>query len=154
MFKNQLLSSLLLLCLAACGNPAAVKETATATKTEDAPVAIVGNDSDEHGCKASAGYQWSMVKKECIQVFNAGIRLDAKGKDIDKTTSAFVVFKSTEDDAQAELFLPSAKASILLQKEGKNNAGTWKNVDYILTQWKGMYSLEDNKKVLLYQGGM
>jgi hypothetical protein len=152
MLKNQLLSSIFLLFVAACGNTVAVKETAK-TQTETAPAPpIVGNDSDEHGCKGSAGFQWSVVKNECIQIFNTGIRLNPKAKNLDQTTSAFVVFKSDDDDAQAELFIPSSKASIILQKEGKDNAGTWKNADYILTQWKGMYSVEDNKKTLLYQG--
>jgi hypothetical protein len=152
MFKNQLLSSVLLLFFTACGNPSAVKETTTA-KTETAPTpSIVGNDADEHGCKGSAGFQWSVIKNECIQIFNTGIRLNPKAKDLDQTTSAFVVFKSDDDDAQAELFLPTSKVSIILQKEGKNDAGTWKNADYTLTQWKGMYSLEDSKKTLLYQG--
>jgi hypothetical protein len=28
---------------------------------------IVGNDSDEHGCKASAGYSWCGEREECIK---------------------------------------------------------------------------------------
>ena len=28
---------------------------------------IVGNDSDEHGCKASAGYVWNEEKQECVR---------------------------------------------------------------------------------------
>jgi hypothetical protein len=39
-----------------------------------------------------------------------------------------------------------------LTKEKKESAGTWKNANYVLTQWKGMYSLSDNKKTLLYEG--
>lgn len=30
---------------------------------------IVGNDSDEHGCKASAGYSWCEGKNECIRLW-------------------------------------------------------------------------------------
>jgi hypothetical protein len=30
---------------------------------------IVGNDSDEHGCKASAGYSWCEAKQKCIRLW-------------------------------------------------------------------------------------
>ena len=110
------------------------------------------SDSDAHGCKASAGCTWLVAKNECIRIFETGIRLDAKAKDLDKSLSAFVVFKSDEEDDKAESYLPNEKTSILLDREKKDGAGKWENAAYILTQWKGMYSLEDKKKVLLYQG--
>jgi hypothetical protein len=113
---------------------------------------MVGGDSDEHGCKGSAGYSWSVVKNECIRIFTDGVRLDPKATDLDKTLSAFVVFKSDTDDMQAELFIPNVAKSVILNKEKKESAGTWKNANYVLTQWKGMYSLEDSHKKLLYQG--
>ena len=31
------------------------------------PGPIVGNDSDSHGCKGSAGYSWCDAKQECIR---------------------------------------------------------------------------------------
>jgi Protein of unknown function (DUF3828) len=133
--------------LSACSN-----NKPNEAKAEKVATPMVGGDLDAHGCKASAGYTWSVVKNECIRLFEVGIRLDAQAANIDKTTSASVVFKSDDDDAQAELFLPNEKTSILLAKEKKEDAGTWKNEKYTLTQWKGMYSLEDSKKTLLYQG--
>ncbi len=141
-------------CLSACtGTPK--KEATQTTKTDSASVVeplIVGGDADEHGCKASAGYTWSVVKNECIRIFEAGIRLDAKAADLDKTTSAFIVFKSETDEAQAELYLPSEKKSVLLTQDKKNGAGKWANETYVLTQWKGMYTLEDSHKKVLYEG--
>lgn len=116
------------------------------SKKENAP--IVGGDSDEHGCKPSAGYQWSSLKNECIRIFESGIRLDPKAAKLNKTLSAFVVFKSDKDDAQAEIFVPASKKSILLKKD---KGQTWKNANYILTNKKGVYSLESSKKALLYQ---
>lgn len=142
------------ICLSSC-TETPKKETTETTKTETAPVVeppIVGGDADEHGCKASAGYTWSVVKNECIRVFEAGIRLDAKAADLDKTLSAFIVFKSETDEAQAELYLPSEKKSVLLAQDKKNGAGKWTNEAYVLTQWKGMYTLEDSHKKVLYEG--
>lgn len=31
--------------------------------------ALVGNDSDEFGCKASAGYSWCALKDKCIRTW-------------------------------------------------------------------------------------
>jgi hypothetical protein len=137
------------LCLSACTE--VPKKEAAKTEAPPSP-AIVGADSDEHGCKGSAGYTWSVVKNECIRIFESGIRLDAKAPDIDKTTSAFVVFKSETDEAQAELYLPTSKTSILLAQDKKVGSGKWANKDYVLSQWKGVYTLEDSKKKELYQG--
>ena len=33
------------------------------------PPVIVGNDSDAHGCKASAGYSWCDVKQKCLRTW-------------------------------------------------------------------------------------
>lgn len=30
---------------------------------------LVGNDSDEHGCKASAGYSWCENKQKCLRIW-------------------------------------------------------------------------------------
>ena len=149
MFKNSLLFALCLV-FASCADKPKPAEAAKTEKLPEAP--MVGGDSDAHGCKASAGYTWSVVKNECIRIFETGIRLDAKAKDLDKSLSAFIVFKSDEEDDKAELYLPNEKTSILLDREKKDGAGKWENANYILTQWKGMYSLEDKKKVMLYQG--
>lgn len=111
----------------------------------------VGGDRDKHGCIGSAGYQWSELRGECIRLFEVGIRLDPQAKDLNQTTSAFIVFNSMDEDAKVELFLPGEKA-VLLPKVGKDDAGTWKNKKYVLKQWRGMYSLENSSKKLLYQG--
>lgn len=36
--------------------------------------ALVGADRDENNCIGSAGYTWSELKQECIQVFEVGKR--------------------------------------------------------------------------------
>jgi hypothetical protein len=146
------------LCLSAC-TETPKKAAPESAKTEAAPITppvvgepIVGGDSDEHGCKGSAGYTWSVVKNECIRIFESGIRLDPQAADLDKGLSAFVVFKSENEDAQAELYVPNQKGTILLAKDKKDERGKWSNADYILSQWKGMYTLENSKKKVLYQG--
>ena len=123
----------------------------TACTAQNHPNQAIGGDRDAHGCIGSAGYVWSALKGDCIRLFEDGIRLNPQDKSLDQTTSAFIVFKSPDEDAQAELFLPGQPA-VLLPRVGKNDAGTWKNKKWVLKQWRGMYSLEDRKGKLLYQG--
>jgi len=137
-------------CLILAGCSGSGSEAPQNTATENTP--MVGSDADDHGCKASAGYQWSVVKNECIRVFEAGIRMDPQAEGLDKALSAFVVFKSDEEDAQAELYLPGQPKSMLLDKTATEDAGTWKNEAYILSQWRGMYTLDDAGGKTLYQG--
>jgi hypothetical protein len=115
------------------------------------PGVKTGGDRDEHGCIGSAGYTWSPLLKKCIRVFESGIRLNPQASALNPTLSAFIVFKSAEDDAVAELHLPGAKKTIAMPKSGKDDAGTWKSETHTLTQWRGMYTLEDSKGQVLYQ---
>jgi hypothetical protein len=138
------------LVASACNNTK--KESSIEDQAEKQEIPKVGDDTDAHGCKASAGFQWSVVKNECIRLFEEGIALEAKAEGLDKGLVAYVVFKSDTEDTQAELFLPGKVAAIFLEKTQEESAGMWRNPEYTLIQWKGMYSLEDSEKTLLYQG--
>lgn len=35
--------------------------------TSDPPPIVVGSDSDVHGCKASAGYEWCALEQDCVR---------------------------------------------------------------------------------------
>lgn len=107
-----------LMLFSACGQPA--EKSKQDAKHE--PV-TVGADKDEHGCIGSAGYTWSQLKKECIQTFNVGFRLNPvaidKGREV---VSAFVLM--SDDQAKVELFLPDdGQHSVLLNKTGELNYG-------------------------------
>lgn len=110
---------------------------------------IVGNDADEHGCKASAGYRWSVLRNDCIRIFEAGVRLDPVAKDLEQSLSAFVVVKTDSSDQEMELFVPYDEQTIIVKKEATDK---WKNDKYVLTKAKDTYSIEDANKKLLYKG--
>ena len=44
---------------------------------------IVGNDSDIHGCKASAGYSWCDVKSKCLRTWEEPCTVPIVGNDSD-----------------------------------------------------------------------
>jgi hypothetical protein len=153
-FIAQMLLACIIFVSSCAEKPIKPSNPASPTPASKPEVPMVGGDQDAHGCKPSTGYQWSEIRGKCIRVFESGIRLDAKAAGLDTATSAFIVFKSDEDDTLVELFMPSEAGSQMLKldKAADNGAGTWKSAKYKLTQWKGMYTLEDAKGKLLYQG--
>ncbi|MFH1520034.1 MAG: hypothetical protein ABID61_00140 [Candidatus Micrarchaeota archaeon] len=44
-----------------------VNDTDTGNNTTVITPPLVGNDSDEHGCKGSAGYKWCDISQKCIR---------------------------------------------------------------------------------------
>jgi hypothetical protein len=141
--KNTILTLAFIIVAFSCANKVNPKEDLKEVVKQETTPQIVGNDQDEHGCKASAGYTWSVLRKECIRVFE-GTRLDHTEQD-DKsyTTSAFVVFE--EQGNKAELFLDTQKESIILER--KSESQPWVKDDWQLISWKG-YVLKKGKKIV------
>ena len=97
---NMKVVSMCLICagalLTGCGN-GGKKEAETSERKEKE--AVVGSDKDEHGCIASAGYTWSEVQKDCIHLWEKGVRMNAVD---DAGKTLFLVF--SPDSTQVELF--------------------------------------------------
>ena len=90
-----------LLCVGAlfvaCGSKS--RKTAEVVGQADT-VHVVGDDKDKHGCIASAGYTWSETQKDCIRLWEKGVRMNAVD---DAEKMLFLVF--SPDSTQVELFL-------------------------------------------------
>lgn len=96
---------------------------------------MVGNDRDPHGCIPSAGYSWSEVRKDCIQVFNDGVQVvDSR---CDSTLATYAVFAS--DSSRVEIFAPYTEKNAILSRKGKS--GTWTNGKQTLAQVHGKLTL-------------
>ena len=89
-----------LLCVGAlfvaCGSKS--RKTAEVAGQADT-VHVVGDDKDKHGCIASAGYTWSEAQKDCIRLWEKGVRMNAVD---DAEKMLFLVF--SPDSTQVELF--------------------------------------------------
>lgn len=72
---------------------------------------LVGGDQDNHGCLGSAGYTWSRAMKDCVRVFEVGVRADAVGRNFG---AVFIVF--SPDSAKAELFFADGRKTPLLDR--------------------------------------
>ena len=102
---------------------------------------VVGGDVDTHGCKPSAGYTWSSLKKECVRLFEVGTKLAHTEDGKTYSTVSYVIFEGN----QAELFLDTQKEPILLER--KSEGDSWTKDDYQLIPWKG-YVLKKNGKII------
>lgn len=89
--------------------------------TDTTDGATLGGDRDSHGCIGSAGYTWSEVQKDCIRLWEKGIRLEDVN---DGGRSAFIVF--SPDSTQAELFFSDgSETEILFRRTTPAGAHVW-----------------------------
>jgi hypothetical protein len=99
--KKLLLLPALLLLFTSCDFMLKEREDDEVEAKADKNV-VLGHDKDDKGCVTSAGYKWSVLRKECIRVFEEGYRLNSadslKAEDI--AASAFVVFDKNEEQAE------------------------------------------------------
>ncbi len=148
MRNKGLLAILLALLLTSCDFILKDKKDLPQDKTEfitNGGKEVIG-DTDKNGCTTSAGYKWSSLRKDCIRVFEEGFRLNPIEDQVgsfeneleDNDVSCFVIF--SQDRKQAEVFLPLAKESIILNSDTSNKIYTNKN-------WK----LQKENLLLSYQ---
>ena len=126
--KKTFTLSVVALAFTACNN-STPQQTDNAAEEPTTPQqeTMVGGDRDEHGCIGSAGYTWSALRGECIQVFEVGIRLNPEDiKEEGTVISAFIVSKEG-DNSQVELFITNEEQSLILKQEAD---GTFKNGKY------------------------
>ena len=138
------------LIIAACATQPSKNVTKEDVKIEETPK-VVGNDADEHGCKPSTGYQWSVLKNECIRIFEAGIRLNPKAANLDQTTSTFIIFKSENEISQVEVFMPTKNSFILSLNEDNSKQTKWVDKEFSLITDHQQYRLYDANNKLLYE---
>jgi hypothetical protein len=120
-----------LVTLVSCSKKMESKKTPIAIRDTTSKVILVGGDLDVHGCKSSAGYTWSVLKKECVRVFEVGTRLQSNQND---ASSAFVIFETNGN--KAELFTTLEKNSLILERKAEGQP--WINGDWQLIPWKGL----------------
>ncbi len=84
---------------------------------------LLGGDRDDHGCIGSAGYTWSAVRQDCIQIFEQGVRTES----VDGDGAAFIVF--SPDSAQVELFFSDGRPNEILDRRALPDGGYAWNVE-------------------------
>jgi hypothetical protein len=142
--KKIILLGLVLLLATACAKKVAPNvEEQQSIGTVEKNI-VVGDDRDAHGCIGSAGYTWSKLKQECVQIFDAGIRLNHIVEDSNNySTSAFVILDEASN--KAELFLDTQQGSFILERKGKGQP--WINGKWKLIEDKGYFLFKGNDKL-------
>ena len=73
---------------------------------------------------ASAGYTWSEVRKDCIRLWEQGVRMESVA---DKANTAFIVF--APDSLQVELFFSNDQPNEILDRRSLPVGGYAWNVE-------------------------
>lgn len=109
---------------------------------------LLGNSKDAHGCNGSAGYTWSEVSRECVRLFEAGLKFTAVAGDT--TLAAYVIFSS--DSLRAEMFLPGeTEHPVLNRKTLPAGEYVWNLEDedtYTVRKADGKWVIERQQQVL------
>lgn len=110
----------------------------------------MGGDKDAHGCKASAGYTFSIIKNECVRVFEQKIKLTETKPAGSSTSMCAVIFSA--DNKKAEVFLKDgAESSQILVRKGKKGHYSWTKGNLSLAKNKTGYELKKDN-VIIYSG--
>ena len=78
---------------------------------------LIGGNKDEHGCLTAAGYTWSELRRDCIRIFEDGVRVDAPS--LQPSLTSYAVFAA--DSSRVEVFRPSPFRNEILDRKG----GVW-----------------------------
>lgn len=119
--------------------------TFTFAQSEKPASKVVGADRDKHGCIPSAGYTFSVIKNDCIRVFEQKTQLKEVNPKGSSTSNAAVIFSS--DNKKAEIFVPKLKSGTLLtQTRGTKRSSVWKKGKFALYQKGDNYILKEANK--------
>lgn len=83
----------------------------------------MGADRDEHGCIASAGYTYSVVRNACVRLWEVGTALVPVVSEGDPVLNAYVV--QSEDGATVEVFLPGFSQGLVMKRAENTDIPTW-----------------------------
>ena len=135
--KKVIVLSGIVLSMFSCNSPKKEEVKEEKVNTEETQEPLVGADRDEHGCISSAGFSWSELQQTCVQLWEAGVRLDPiEVKEGDAVFSAFVLFN--KDESKAEIILPNKKGSVILDKKSEN---FYEKDEYMYDDKKGTFSI-------------
>ncbi len=150
---SLIISSLL---LTACNNSgktenSEVKKDSPVVSTDTVPVTKPAATADEHGCKTDEGEIWSVVRNSCVRVKETGIKMDPQ-EAMDKVNPAWLIF--TDDKVRVEIILPTQKKPVIIRKSSApGEPDKWANGPLTLAEVSGIYTLDDEGKVLYRSAG-
>ncbi len=119
-------------------------------KTELPTSPIVGGGRDKHGCLASAGSTFSIIKNTCIRLWEEKIKL--KQTDSSGTARYFAAVIFSKDDKKAEVFVPDSLSGIVLTRTGRAGKYVYKQGNLALTVSNGYFLRKSGKLIYSLNG--
>ena len=127
----------IVLSMFSCNSPKKEEVTENPKQKVEEQEELVGADRDEHGCITSAGFSWSELQQTCVQLWEAGVRLNPiEVKGDDSVISAFVLFN--KDESKAEIVLPKKEGSVILDRKAEN---LYEKGEYLYDNKEGALSI-------------
>jgi hypothetical protein len=111
---------------------------------------IVGANKDSEGCLTTAGYTWSKLKKDCVRLFDSGVRLYPKTDPNTQDALLITYLILSDDGMEAEVFIPNQDQSLVLIRE--KEATPWVFNEWELTAFEG-FTLRKNSEILFSGDG-
>lgn len=105
-----------------------------------------GGDVDAHGCRASAGYTFSVIKNDCVRIFEQEIQLNELHPEGESTSISAVIF--SKNTKKAEIFIPGSSAGVILSRQGKKGSYVWTKGEFQLLQKNKGYVLQRSGKAI------
>ncbi len=135
--KKAVVLSGIVLSMLSCNRPKREEVKEEKVNTEETQEPLVGANRDEHGCITSAGFSWSELQQTCVQLWEAGVRLNPiEVKGDDSVISAFVLFN--KDESKAEIVLPKKEGSVILDRKVEN---LYEKDEYLYDDKEGTLSI-------------
>ncbi|MFN3755916.1 MAG: hypothetical protein ACK4RM_03070 [Flavobacterium sp.] len=104
-----------LILLSSCKDLEVVKEE-DFNEIDTLSISLVGADKDENGCLSTAGYTWSVLKQECVRLFEVAFVLPPiQSPELNDAVMVSYVLVST-DGLKAEVFFPGEEESIIFNR--------------------------------------
>lgn len=104
---------------------------------------VAGAKSENQKCNATAGYQWSELKKDCIRVFEQEIQLRSIQKEPMEKICALIFSK---DNEQVEVFLDNT--IILTKNSSSEYTDSSKASSYLLKKVAGKWQVYNDSQLL------
>jgi hypothetical protein len=121
------------------------KRDSMAVKVDTIPELGIAIEKDQNGCVKEAGYQWSIIKDDCIRISDEGYRLNPIDDlaNLEPSKSAYVLLN--KDELKAEVFLQDLPKSIYFTRKSQKE-------DFLLNNYKlslkAGYTLSVNDSII------
>ncbi len=143
--KKFLGLTLLVFAMTSCDYVLKKRDDKATVKIDSVPELGIAIEKDKNGCMREAGYQWSVLKDDCIRVVDEGFRLNPANdlSNLEASKSAYVLLG--KEKLKAEVFLEELPRSIYFTRKSTDD-------DFVANKYKlslkSGYTLSVNDSII------